>query len=259
MKSAFHPDALTVDTRSPTGEKYLGTWRWNRDGDFAALWAAANDAARTAAGFFSDRETLDGDEHLSTLGRSERLREKAKASLREFGAAQRRLNAALAEVSDRRQRLAAVPPVPAGVDGLAERLLDIELARALREMPADDRQEFAGGMLSGSHQRVIESVLRLPAIVSGLTENMHTLIENAAIRREHPDALMKAEALTEAASMAQHVLSKSASLMLEGAGLDLAEQLQAVAGNWRGVIPATGADDAMDAIARRHASTPEAA
>lgn len=254
MNPAFHPDALVIDTRlARTGEKHLGVWRWKRDDDFAPLWSAANDAARVAGGFFADRETYDNDEHLSVFGKAEKVRESAKSALRDFGAAQKRLTSALAKIAATRQQLAAVRPIPAGVEGVAERLLDIELARALREMPANDRQDVARRLLSGEEQRVIEAVLRVPAIVSGLSENMRGLIEHAAIQREHPEQVMRAEAMKEAASMAQRIVTKSARLVLEHAGLDLGDQLKALGGEWRGIIPAHGPEDAMDALARKHA------
>lgn len=249
-------DAITIDTRGPVGEKYLMNWRWPRDADFAPLWLAANGVVNEASAFFMSRETINGDPELSDNGKKSRLENLAKERIGQIGKMQKRLNQAAEDIAAAGRNLAAVKPYGNGPEGATTAVLDAEIARALRELPTDERDKIAKGLMSGQDQRVIDAVLRLPGFVTGVSENMRGLIEAAAIRREHPEAVMKQEALTEAAQGAQTVIRGAAGLLLEHSGLDLQAQMRALGGEWRGIL--RGREDAMDALARRY-STPEAA
>lgn len=79
---------------------------------------------------------------------------------------------------------------------------------------------------------------------------VESLIEKSAINRTHPEAVMRHEQLEAAIQTAQSVIRQSAAVLGEGAPpLDMAEQIQALGGNWRGILQ--GPEGAMDAIAAR--------
>lgn len=249
----FDSNALTIDRRNAMGEKYLGSWRHLRDGDFAPLWKAANDARGAAADFYMHAQTVTGDANLSDHGKSSKLTEHAKASLRGIGKAQQLLNDAVAEIKAERAKLTAAER-KTGTDGLAQTILDLEYARLVREMPQAQRDQIARQLLAGEHPQIVEAVLRLPAMATGLTENMVSMIEKAAINRTHPEAVMRHEQLEAAIQTAQSVIRQSAAVLGEGAPpLDMSEQIQALGGNWRGILQ--GPEGAMDAIAARVAPT----
>lgn len=243
---SFDANALTI--ARPQGEKYLGSWRHLRDGDFAPLWKAANDARGAAAEYFLHANSVQSDANLSDHGKAQRLTEHGKASLRGIGQAQKLLNESVAQIRAERAKLTAAER-KTGTDGLAQTILDVELARMLRELPQAQRDTMARQLLSGEHPQIIEAVLRLPPMASGLTENMVSLIERAAVQRTHPDAVLKFEQLEGAIQNAQHIVRQSASVLQEAApALNLSEKIRALDGNWRGVID--GPADAMDALAR---------
>lgn len=255
--SSFDPNSLVLDRKTAGGEKYLATWKWPRDGDFSALWHAANSAVNESSAYFLARESINSDVDLSDSGKKSRLEAVAKNRLAEIGRAQKSLNQATEDIATQGRALAAVRPYGAGPEAAAMAVLDAEIARALRELPTEQRDKIARGLLSGQDPRVTEAVLRLPSFVTGISENMRVHIEAAAIRREHPEAVKKQEQLSDAARGAQAVLRGAAAQLLDHSGLDLQAQLAALGGDWRGILRGPG--DAMDALARKYATPAEAA
>lgn len=248
----FNPDSVVLDTKSFRGEKHLLVWRWARDSDFSALWHVASAAANEAGAFFLARETVINDADLSESGKRTRLENLAKGCLAAIGALQKSLNQSGETIAAQGRELAAVKPYGAGSEAAATAIVDAEIARALRELPENEREKIARGLLSGEQQRVVDAVLRLPPLVSGLSENVAGMIRAAAIRREHPELVAKTEQLGEALAGAQIVVRKSAAAVIDSSGLDLPKQLESLQGSWKGVIP--GREDALSALSNKYAA-----
>lgn len=248
----FTPDAVVLDTKSFRGEKHLLVWRWARDGDFGKLWHAANAAVNQAAAYFLTRESVNADADLSDAGKRSRLEAAATLHLAEIGRLQKSLSEAGETIAAQGRELAAVKPYGAGSEAAATAIVDAEIARTLRELPESQREKIARSLLSGEHQRVVDAVLRLPPLVSGLSENVTGMIRAAAIRREHPGQVAKMEQLGEALAGAQIVVRKSAAAVIDSSGLDLPKQLESLQGSWKGIIP--GREDALTALSNKYAA-----
>lgn len=246
---SFDSNALTINRPGLKGEKFLASWRHPRADSFAELWQAANDARGYAQDFFMHAESINSDIHLSDEGRKSKLTERGKESLRLIGQAQKLLNEAVGEIQSERAKLTATER-KTGTDGLAQTILDVEFARMLREFDQNQRDTMARQLMAGEHPQIIEAVIRLPGMATGLTENMRQMIERAEVERRYPNELMKMNELDAAVVTAQRVIRESANVLLQEApAMDLSEQIEALEGEWRGVI--RGNNGAMDAIARR--------
>jgi hypothetical protein len=254
-----HPDAVTINTRGghKRGEAYLATWRFRRDDKFSQFWSHANEGAGIAREYFMHREAITKNEDLSDSARSRKLRELATEYIRKFGNEQHRLNQSLQALAKERQTLAAVKPY-GGSDAAAQAILDAEIARMIREMQPAEREKLMPRLVDGEEARVVDAILRTPPILTGFSPHMRATIENAAIRREHPEAVMLQESLEESAQMAQDVLRQASSLVSESSGFSYTEVLGALGDNWRGLVKPIGSEEIADTLAKRHAPAPAA-
>lgn len=133
-------------------------------------------------------------------------------------------------------------------------MLDAAICQLVRGMSQVEREELLPRLVSGEEARVIEAVLRAPGILSAMSDSMRSSIETAAIRRQHPEAVMLQESLEEAAGLTQHVLREAVALVIESSGLGELEALGALGDDWRGLVkPLGGSDEITDSLAKRYA------
>lgn len=257
---AHHPDAITVDTRGghKRSNAYLGTWRFNTGDKFSAFWKRANEGAGIATEYFMRRSTIAQNADLSDSAKTRQLRELATEYLRKFGTEQHQLNQSLEALRKERQSLAAVKPY-GGPDAAAQAVLDAEIARMVREMPPAERERLTSRLVGGEEPRVVEAILRTPPILTGFSPQMRATIENAAIRREHPEAVLLQESLEESAQVAQGILRQASTLVTEASGFSFTEVLGALGEQWRGLVTPIVSEEVTDTLAKRHSAAKEAA
>lgn len=255
LKDALNnPDAILLedDTVSPPRHHLLAIWRYPRTNDFSPYWEAANGARGAVQDFFIRKGNILANERITDAAKMEDLKEAAVIAIREIGQQQRKLNEAAIALKDERMELAKVDPAAP-----ADAIVDIDIARHLRELVGDAREKFIGHMVAGAEPRAVDAVIRLPAFLTGLTDQMVAVIQSAAIERNHPDKVMRLESLEQAAQTAQSVLKQCGEALEAVAGLQLGELLAAYGdGAWEHFVK--GDPAALAAIARRHVAVADA-
>ncbi|HEY0877936.1 MAG TPA: hypothetical protein VGE10_05740, partial [Zeimonas sp.] len=157
-------------------EHVVGMWRHPSDGRFAVLRGLAKKAVQAIEGFELGREQIASDPRRSAHAVAEDTKAVARERLRELGRAQEHLSQEARKLADERAQLAAVPGYAGSPDGAAMAVVDVAIAARLRELDAAERSAL---LLSGENPRAVEVALRLPAMLTGISEPMRRSVERA--------------------------------------------------------------------------------
>lgn len=239
------PDALTIEH----GGKFvfLAAWRSPRADKFAPLWNAAVNARTSVANLLDRLDTIRANERLSDSARADDEKQAARAALAELGNQQRVLNAQAEQIGTERRKLAQVPQADA-----AQAVVDVALAQHFRSLPASEREQMAAALVSGAEPRMVDAVLRLPATLFGLSQELRAVIESNAVARARPDAVGELKQLGEAINTLQMLLNRCVALVLEHSALTLEERMVGLgAGAWQPHVR-DGSAAALGALARRY-------
>jgi hypothetical protein len=178
----------------------IALWQWPADGAFASLYMCTRDAKSAVEGFHLAAATISADERRSALAKQEDRNAKGVEWLRTLGGVQRRLNNAAEALGQQRRKLSEVAPASP-----ADAVIDCAIAQRLLALTNDAEAMGAvrGSLLSGADPRVTTAVLRLPAFLTGLSEQFVARVASAEIRRRAPREADEMESLGEALEAAQ--------------------------------------------------------
>ncbi len=239
------PDALSIEH----GERFffLASWRFPRGDKFAALWNAAINARASVANFLDRLNSVRANARLSDAARADDEKDAARKALAELGDQQRALNRELERLDTERLKLASVAPADA-----AQAVIDVALAQHFRGLTGHERDQLAASMVSGAEPRMVDAVLRLPAVLFGITPELRAVIESNAIEARAPEAVRDLQMRGEAARTTQMVLSRCVALVVEHSALSLEDRMVGLGAEaWQPHVR-DGAPAAMAALARRY-------
>ena len=240
-----NPDSIAIT--HGTQFHYLAHWAHARDGEFSFLWHAANSARTEGARFFTRRDAVLADQRLSDSAKREDEKKIALDILHSLGQLQRNLNDAIAGHDAERQHLAQVQPSK----DPAQMLLDIELARSFRDLSPGDRKAMMGMLVDGREPRMVDAIMRLPALLFGISPEALDVIRSNAIARSHPEDVGRLQELHAAAQTTQRVISRVVALVTDASSLTLQERMISLGdGAWQRHVD--GNADALRVIADRY-------
>lgn len=239
-------EPITIDTGGR--HHFLGVWRSPTDGRCGVFWHAAMGARADAANLIDSTVTIRTDERRSDVAKTDDVRAAAQHALRELGKRHQAIEGHAAAIGAERAKVAAVPPYAGDA---AEALVDLELARMLREMGADARLKALAGLVGGAgDDRMVNAILRLPRQLTGVSDEAWRVILSRTIERRHPEAVREFLQLEAAEGTARMVLRRAVEIVTEGSGLDLGE-LSAFGPGWTGFAPGMPADPGVRAALER--------
>jgi hypothetical protein len=239
------PDSLTIEH----GAKfyYLAAWRHPRTDSFALLWKAAVNARTAVANLLDRLDTIRANDRLSDRARADDEKAAAREALAELGTQQRMLNGQAERIGAERRKLAVVPQADA-----AQAVVDVALAAHFRSLSAAEREQMNAALVSGAEPRMVDAVLRLPATLFGLSQELRAVVESNAVARAKPEAVGELKQLGEAINTAQQVLNRCVSVVLEHSALTLEERMVGLgSGAWQPHVR-DGNAAALGALARRY-------
>ena len=226
---------------------FLASWKHPRDGDFGILWNIAMNARAATANMLDLLENIRMNERLSDEAKRDDSKEVAMKALTTLGAQQRKLNEFEAGVDNERLKLAQIPDADA-----AQAVVDVALADYFRALSGENRMGMIAELAAGSQARMVDAVLRLPAVLFGLTDEVRSVIEANAIARRAPDEVRILADKAQAVRMTQQVISKCVKIVTQSSMLDMQEQITSLGRDaWQPHVRG-GAPDAMAALANRY-------
>lgn len=162
-------------------QRIIAVWPHERAGEFADVYAIASGAAQRVEHLALTINRIVNDDRLSPMAKEEDRKAAGVEPLRVLASLAQRLEEIKKEHHKQAAQLAAVEPYRNG--DTATPLIDLEIARFLREQ--DDARRVPL-LLLGEAPRMTEAAIRLPAQLSGLSNEAHNRITKAAIERARP-------------------------------------------------------------------------
>ncbi|MGY3038531.1 hypothetical protein ACVWWQ_000118 [Rhodanobacter sp. TND4EL1] len=184
----------------------------NATGPLKEVQANVQRSARLVESYGQALERIENDPRLSNEAKHEDRQKLATQQLGALDVAGTILNGLKDDAQERRQTLSAVAPYPAG--DYSTVAIDLALAAHLRSMSDEAR-----GRAVASDPRAIDAIVRLPASLTGLTDQQKSRISTQAIVSKNP---LEAQQLsdmdqalgyaTEAAAIARDIIATDAGL-----------------------------------------------
>lgn len=195
-------------------------------GDTAPIRTIVTNAARILEDFGRVAERIRGDERLSATAQVEDQRAAATERLKQMATQQKALNEAAQKLSDRRNALLAVEPYRDGDHAAVA--IDLALAEQLR---GADAAYLSSVLVLGTNPRLLQAIVRLPAELTGLSEDIkRAAIRNAAFH-DKPVEASAVDNLGDAIEHAQAGLTRAFRVLATLGGVDFAEQHALVGGD----------------------------
>lgn len=149
---------------------------------------------------------VNADTDLSAEGKQKRIAEINRAAMKKL--------ATTAETLDRHdelvreQMLEPLPFVQEYQTGdFASPVIDIALIQAFKGLDTSAKMQAIAAMQSGGEQRMCDAILRMPAVLTGLSTTALQNIREAATNRAHPEEVKRRRSLEKAASAARAMVA----------------------------------------------------
>jgi len=203
-------------------DRIIAVWEWQQAGD---LYTITKNAAREIEHTNLRLDRIINNSRLSAEAKRDDRKDAGLDSLKTLAKSAARLEGLRVEHQARTNRLAAVAPYSDG--DAATALIDLEIARHLAAMKDESARVIM--LVTGEQPRLTEAVLRLPPMLSGLSDAEHRRISAAAIERANPTESRLVADEAEQLNTASKAVTKAFKLIVEMTGAELVAQV-AVAG-----------------------------
>lgn len=173
-----------------------------------------------------------------------------------------KLTAAIEAVGVERAKLAAVKPY--APDDAVTVQIDLALAAHLRSLAGQEREKFTASLMDGSNPSAVNAVLRLPPVLTGLSNELLALVETRAIERANPGQVREFQDLAQSARRAQEVLREASAAVTKAApeltAKEIFQSFGAAGGDWARLAGVMTSDPAtIGVLERRFQAAGEAA
>lgn len=166
---------------------------------------------------------VNADPDLSDEGKAKRTSQINREALKKLGEAADTLDKHDGIV--REQMLEPLPYVEAYQTGdYATPTIDVALVQAFKGMDTSHRMQAIASMQSGGDQRMCDAILRMPAILTGLSPTVLGNLREAAVNRAHPEEVHRRRGLEQAASAARIMIGRTVDKVARDGRLSRQEQ-----------------------------------
>jgi hypothetical protein len=166
---------------------------------------------------------VNADPDLSDEGKAKRIAQINRDALKKLGQTADTLDKHDGIV--REQMIEPLPYVAAYRDAdYATPTIDVALVGAFKALDRDARSQAIASMLSGSDQRMADAILRLPAVLTGLSSTVVQNLREAAVNRAHPEEVHRRRSLEKASSAARSAISATVDKLARDGRLSRQEQ-----------------------------------
>ncbi|QEA12095.1 hypothetical protein [Comamonas flocculans] len=250
----FDSNAIELVHPATGQRRQLASWRTPRNGAHAQFWEPVSLALAHVGNLADSLATIRNNERLSDGAKLEDSKNVVVRTLRELGQVQVKLNAAIEAVGVERGKLSAAQPY-SPTDAVTVQI-DLALAAHLRSLAGPERERFVAGLHDGTNQRAVDAVLRLPPVLTSLSNELLGLIEVRAIERANPDQVREFQELAQSARRAQEILREASAAVTQAAQLTPQEIYQSfgtAGGDWARLAGVMTSDpEAIGVLERRY-------
>ncbi|THD03717.1 hypothetical protein [Rhodanobacter lindaniclasticus] len=166
---------------------------------------------------------VNADPDLSDEGKAKRIAQINRDALKKLGETADTLDKHGGIV--REQMIEPLPYVEAYQTGdYATPTIDVQLVQAFKGLDNNARMQAIAAMQSGGDQRMCDAILRMPAILTGLSHTVLANLREAAVNRAHPEEVQRRRSLEQAASAARIMIGRTVDKVARDGRLSRQEQ-----------------------------------
>lgn len=166
---------------------------------------------------------VNADPDLSDEGKAKRIAQINRDALKKLGQTADTLDKHDGIV--REQMVEPLPYVEAyQIGDYATPTIDVALIGAFKSLDNNARMQAIAAMQSGGDQRLCDAILRMPAMLTGLSHTVLANLREAAVNRAHPEEVQRRRNLEQAASAARTMIGRTVDKVARDGRLSRQEQ-----------------------------------